>query len=1119
THGTATPLGDPIEVEALAAILGAPRADGSVCYLGSAKANVGHMEAASGVAGLIKATLVLQHREIPQQVHFTTLNSHIALDGTCLQVANRRIDWTDSEQPRVAGVSGFGVGGTNAHVIVEEAPAIPLNSPASKDETFLLPLSAQSPATLHAVAEKWIAFLARTPAPAHIICATAATRRSHYGHRLAVSGKSAAELAEQLRKITREQIGLGTAASSNAVDSARIAFVFGGQGSQWPQMGQQLFEREPIFRAALADIGARFEKLSGWSLLALISEPAASSRLQDTDVAQPAIFAIQVSLAALWNSWGVRAEAVIGHSVGEIAALHVAGMVTLDDAIRIVWHRGRIMQRATGNGAMAAVALSANDAKRLVAEIGPDLSLAAVNGPRSTVLAGTKAALSAALSQLDQQEVRHRALPVQYAFHSAQMAAFEDELVTAIGAVQTQPGQSAVYSTVTGMRIDHSQIDARYFGHNMRQTVLFDPAVKSMLDEGIDVIVELSPHPVVAGAVSERVGQEKLDTLVHASMRREHDERESMLRACGGVYAAGGTIRWNVVSPLNDSPIDLPSYPWQRERYWLRPFDRYRLEETATAAENEAPGAVTWQRGWLGARVRENAPDRVTFEVSWPHASLAWMDDHRINGRVVMPAAAMLEMLRAAAREVLGVQYPGLSDFIVTEPVVLGSEDNQHATWRIVVSTGSEGSRAELRISETGEKPHTNSEGKAWRVIASADINLTDAAPRPLGFGGEAAWQTDPSRLYEAFAELGVQFGTQFRTVQRWRSAIDQAEGALVAPEFAGAGFDIHPGVLDGLLQLCVIALTGADGQPPREIMLPVAVQSYRVLQPVSKCVTATVRVNRDDWSRSVSADAQLWSEEGLLVAEILGARFAPADQAALDRMTGGSVNNDLYTVRWRPVESLPSAVDNGAAGRWILLADEGALSNVIAEAITDAGGECVVVNSAGRVARASTLAPIATGAAHALSEQLSALLSATALEPRGVVHIWGAATTASTDRAEASWLTGESALVTLQTVARSACPDVPTWLVTNAAQPVIDAVLHPQQAALWGMCAVADVELANRGCRVVDVAGDDARRQGELLVRELVTGNNDWTRIALRDGQRYVPVLSRYRPARAHEM
>ena len=321
---------------------------------------------------------------------------------------------------------------------------------------------------------------------------------------MAIVGRTNEQLETQLRAFVDGETTPAVAAGRRPRGGdTRVAFVFSGQGPQWARMGAELVAREPVFRDTLADLDARFRRLAGWSLTSALAEPTESSRLHETEVAQPAIFAVQVALAALWDSWGVRPDAVVGHSIGELAALYVAGVLSLDDAVRIVWHRGRIMQRATGLGRMAAAGLTVTEAESLIREIGADLSLAATNAPRSVVLSGAPGALDAALAALDSRGVSHRALPVSYAFHSAQMEPFQAELVNAIGSVVPQPGHTAVYSTVTGGMIDHAQIDAAYFGRNVRQTVRFSTAIDAMLDAGVDAFVEVAPHPVLAASIVE----------------------------------------------------------------------------------------------------------------------------------------------------------------------------------------------------------------------------------------------------------------------------------------------------------------------------------------------------------------------------------------------------------------------------------------------------------------------------------------------------------------------------------------------------------------------------------------------------------------------------------------
>ncbi|MEP7049212.1 MAG: type I polyketide synthase, partial [Pseudomonadota bacterium] len=1037
-HGTGTPLGDPIEVEALAAVIGAPRADGSACYLGSAKANLGHLEAASGVAGLIKATLVLQHAEIPGQVHFEKLNPHLSLEGTCLKVADRMRAWPPGPEPRVAGVSAFGVGGTNAHVLVEEAPSLPATEQPNEGAQ-LLALSAQSPAALRALVESWLAFLPKTAEPLVNLAATAGARRSHYDQRLALVARSKPELEAQLRSFLSADLAPAVVVGQRPQRGApRIAFVFSGQGSQWAQMTCELAAGEPVFRDTLADLDARFQRLAGWSLLAALNEPAATSRLGDTELAQPAIFAVQVALAALWQAWGVQPDAVVGHSIGELAALHVAGVLTLDDAVRVVWHRGRIMQRATGLGRMASVALTLAEAEALLREIGPELSIAAVNAPRSVVLSGTESALAAGLSVLAARGVSQRALPVSYAFHSAQMQPFQAELVAAIGELSAQPGRVTVYSTVTGAEIEHTEIDAGYFGRNVRQTVHFAGALQALLATRVDAFVELAPHPVLAASIAECAAARSLEIPVLASMRRERPARETLLQALAGVYAVGGSPCWRALTKAPAPPVDLPAYPWQRERYWLRP--------------RPLSQAVTSASGLLGAR-QTNADGSVAFHARWPAAEVAWLADHEVGGRVVMPAVALLEALRRAAQDVGGLSAATLVDFLVHEPFALDGASG----WTIVVAQEDAGARLELWSVSEGAPAG----GEPDRLVASARASAP-LAPVASSLGLEdGAWQAQPGILYERFAELGVRFGPAFRALERFRAGASSAEAWLALDAIEN---DRHVGLLDGALQLCLVALSGSA---PSALLLPIGVEAYALYRPLPARVRAEVRVTSQVAGSSLAAAVRLFSEQGVLLAALDGVRFAVADAAAL-------ADAGPYEVEWQHVNPLPPAAAKAAHGVWFVLGEERACGPALLAGLASAGGQCR------QIADAAALR--------------AALAAESELPVRGVLHLSDV----------------ESALALAQVVARGALPNVPLWFITQGAQPATGSVANPEQAALWGLANVIAAEYPEAPCHVLDV--EPSFDVTAAVLAELTSAAAREARCALRASGRYVPRLARRR-------
>jgi acyl transferase domain-containing protein/NADPH:quinone reductase-like Zn-dependent oxidoreductase/acyl carrier protein len=1061
-HGTATPLGDPIEVEALAAVIGAPRADDSSCYLGSAKANLGHLEAAAGVAGLIKATLVLSHAQIPRQLHFERLNPHLSLSATCLAVADRHLAWEASTLPRVAGVSGFGVGGTNAHVVLEEAPTLPASTAPGAERPELLTLSAQSSAALTALASAWLEFLPSTTAPFTELAATAGARRTHYDHRLALVALSKEQAVRQLRAFVDGEPSAEVSHGQRPTTGApRVAFVFSGQGPQWAQMSSALSASEPVFRDTLADLDARFRAFSGWSLTDALAAPAASSRLAETELAQPAIFAVQVALAALWRAYGVEPAAVVGHSIGELAALHVAGVLSLDDAVRIVWHRGRIMQRATGNGKMAAAAISEADARALVLSIGPELSIAAVNAPRSVVLSGTAPALDAALSKLSAQGVSHRALPVSYAFHSAQMDAFQPELVAAIGALQTSPSRIAVYSSVTGAELDDGAVDAGYFGRNLRQTVRFAAAIDALQASQLDAFVELSPHPVLASSIAECLAERGQQTPVVGAMRRERPAREIWLRACAALYAVGVSPRWQALFGSARSPAELPRYPWQRERYWIRP-------RAASAPTTGVSSALLGSRGADG--------DDVWYRTPYPSGALGWLADHRVAGHEVMPAVALLETLHAAAAASFAGQSVTILDFLVHQPFLLDGANG----WTSVVSLDADGARLELWASAAAGRPNPSRD----RLIASARATTGPGAPAPAPSGPTTAdWDTRRDELYARFGELGVDFGPSFRTLQRWRLGESSAEAWLeLAPRESPGTLDscVSATLLDGALQLCLLA---ASAGLPRSLLLPVAVESFARLRRLPARVRAQARIVERGASGSLTAAVRLFSEDDRPIAVLDGVQLAPADAAALTDV-------GPYEARWRL--AAPGHAPAPANGRWLVLTDGSAPIRSLVDALQAAGEPCVQLGS--DVDLASALTEANAGASAAV---------------RGLIHAFSLDADERDGGDRYDLLTARSALTLIQTLGRGLLPGVPLWLITHGAQPVLGSVERPRQAALWGLLSVAAAEHADRPCRVIDLElapGPESIAELALSLRDAQTPGES----AIRAGTRYVPRLER---------
>ncbi|MER5350216.1 acyltransferase domain-containing protein [Kitasatospora sp. NPDC002551] len=576
-HGTGTALGDPMEIQALAEALRPEGGDAPPLVVGSAKTNVGHLEAAAGICGLVKVALSLYHGQIPPHLHLENPNPLLDWAALPVTVPTELTPWTTGGRARVAGLSSFGFSGTNAHVVLEQAPE-PRPADRRVDEPAderpeLLVLSARTPEGLRETAEAYRTFLAdgsavRGRSAWAETVRTAAVRRDHFAARMALVASSPARAAEQLDKLLaggRHQVRQGVVPRPAR---SRLVFVYGGQGSQWPGMGRSLLA-DPVAARVLLRCEEVVRELAGWSLLEQLEAPREASRLDDTSVTQPAIFAVEAALTELWRSWGVEPDAVVGHSVGEIAAAVAAGAFGLEEGLRIAVLRGRVMARSHGQGRMAVVGLPVAEVRTLIEPYGGRLFVAAVNSPVNTVVGGLPQEVAALEAQVRERKAFWMAMPGEYAFHTPVLDPLRGELVDALGALAPAGRTVPLYSTVTGGLAGPDALDARYWADNMTLPVRFADALQAAAGEGHTLVVEAGPHAVLSTAVRQSLEGRVAGLTTAASMRAGAEARATMLDAAGALHVAGRPVDHRALHGEGPSTAALPAYRWQRQRYWL----------------------------------------------------------------------------------------------------------------------------------------------------------------------------------------------------------------------------------------------------------------------------------------------------------------------------------------------------------------------------------------------------------------------------------------------------------------------------------------------------------------------------------------------------------------------
>ncbi|KQT68982.1 MULTISPECIES: type I polyketide synthase [unclassified Aureimonas] len=871
-HGTGTSVGDPIECGAIGRVLGAPRAGGTRCRIGSIKSNIGHLENAAGIAGLTKVLLAMRHGEIPANLHFATPNPKIDFETWKLEVTAEPVALPESETPLIFGVNSFGFGGTNGHMVVQayrpKAAAARVAAPASapEGEAFddLLVLSAPSAEGLDAVASAHAAHLrAADPAEWPAIRATAARSRTLHAHRLVLSASGPAEAAARLERIVAGEMP-SHAAKGKAAGAGRTALVFSGNGPQWWGMGRELLAESAIFRAEMEAVDAIFAPLAGWSLIEAMRRPEAEVGIERTEVAQPLLFAQQLALTAVLKAAGIRPDLVFGHSVGEAAAAHVSGALSREQATEVIFHRSQMQARTAGTGRMAALGLGKAEAEAYLAEIPGWLEIAAVNSPRAVTVAGDPAALEALSARLTEEGKFVRILALDYPFHTSAMDPIREELLERLAALR--PGASAVpfVSTVEGAVVAGEALDADYWWRNIRRPVAFDAAVASALSEhAIDVFVEVGPHPVLRDYVlqcvkaAEGSSAQALATLKRPSANRPAPEAETLSTAICAIHAAGaGDLAALFERPA--VPARLPAYPFNRTSFWR--------------GGTELPGTIypiRREHPLLGARLSSTADAWSTVVQT---TLLPYLRDHVVQGSAIFPAAGYIELAVAAALAKGGEGVIDLETFEILKPLVLseGAEP--------FVQTSVDPADGTLLV-----RSRPAAETADWTEHVKGRLSRPEGveAPAPLDLAAlRAAMPEHVSREahYRGSDRRGLAYGPLFQGVTAIAMTPADATkraalGEIAIPAVAGelSAYRGHPAILDNALQV-LISLIGQND--PRDCAtIPVQVGRIRSFAALPERVVCHVEL-RHESARTGVADIAIADETGRVLVLLEEARF-----------------------------------------------------------------------------------------------------------------------------------------------------------------------------------------------------------------------------------------------------
>ncbi len=917
-HGTGTKLGDPIEVRALADALG--KRD-TPLTIGSVKTNLGHLDASAGIAGLIKVALSLHHKIIPPHLHFKRPNPLMDWDNLPFQIPLKATPWQTDNSPRIAGISGFGMGGTNAHAILQQAPEQikQENTKIKERSAHVLLLSGKTEAALKDQIAQYADYCVTHPDTCLAdLCYSANTGRAHYNYRLAITAQDLPELSEKLVQTKADKVTPTTA------ETAQIAFLFTGQGSQYWGMGHELFETQPLFREILQQCDAILKDCAQMSLLELLyaETEREKGRLFHTQYTQPALFALEYALAKLWQSWGIMPNALIGHSVGEYVAACIAGVFSLEDGLKLIAERGRLMQALPANGTMVAIQCSEDIIQPILADYPQQVAIAGFNAPQSLVLSGENTAIKAIIAVLESQQIKCHPLKVSHAFHSALMEPILAEFAQVAETIhyQTPDPQFSLISNLTGKQI--TRIDANYWVDHIRQPVHFAQGMQILAALDIDTFIEIGAKPTLIG-----LGQQCIDsaskTLWLASLYpNQYSDWQQLLTSLGRFHMRGGKVDWQAVdNAYTRRKIPLPTYPFQRQRHWV---------DKVTTGFN--PQAQTGHP-LLGERLPAIAnSDTVVFQNQLSALSPRYLNDHQVYGQVITPATAYLEMALAAAKQVITDKAYCLQNIVLLQPLVLSTEDASQVQLQLTPSN------AGYQWKVFSLKAHSNN--AEWEAHIEGELSTNIPNDTNTEITLESIQQHCQQEMsldeYHHAVPDDLYYGDDFQALQQLFTGDKQALGLIELPSSLDATpYQLHPVVLDCCLR--VVQAIDFEDEAKDAPYLPFSFDAIQLFSDTTVNRLWSFAKWRTDVAGTRVVDITLFAPDGTQIATVTGFGLRQANRQA---MTGSALRLDyLYDLAWQDAPLPKISPYANKAGNWLIVADaQQEQANALAVLLSAAG-------------------------------------------------------------------------------------------------------------------------------------------------------------------------------------
>jgi acyl transferase domain-containing protein/surfactin synthase thioesterase subunit len=1110
-HSTGTTVGDPLEIEALSMAFRSETKRNQFCAIGSVKANIGHPEQAAAIAGLIKIALVLYHQRIPPSINYETPNPRIDFASSPFYVNTKLQDFPVTNTPRRAGLNSLGIGGTNAFAVLEEAPPIAATKDRSP-QTFpcLVTLSAKSAEALVARVNQLLNWLNDNPhAPIPDLCFTTNVSRSQFAFRFAAPARSVAELKNHLT--TWLQAATEDASSLQRATKGPIAFMFSGQGSQSAGMAAELYRTHSVFRNAMDRCDSLAEPYLERGLLEVIFAADGDDALVNrTDYTQPALFAVEYALTQLLKAWGVAPDAVIGHSLGEIAAACAASVLTLEDAMRLVAARGTLMHRVPSGGGMVAIFAEESVVRTLIDKIAPEITVAAMNGPLSTVVSGERDALRMLSSELERQNISYRELRISNGFHSPRTEPILDDFESVAAQIKHCAPKLRLISNLTGELMSAAP-DKTYWRRHLREPVRFGDGMLALAKLDCRSYLEIGPHPVLLPIGQVSLGAKGKSAAWIAALNRKKTDADSITEMLVALYLAGHNLNWTAVhADASWRRIPLPTYPFQRKRYWLED-DKAPVEQVIKTVERPHP--------FVGTRIN-SITKGMCCEARYGVQHTGYLSDHRVTGTIVLPTTAELEAATVIGRMYFGT--PRVSFDEVMHHKAMAFTNGEDRIVRLSLTPLQSDRASFTLVSADTEDPevwHTHMTGTLRRSEVQSSLQFSAKQVRARC---EQRWQA--SDLYDVLDKFGLEYGPSFRGIRELYLGEHEALTKVRLPDgLTSTQYATHPAFLDACLHVYPAVLNGAEqaGRDRRNCYLPISLGGFRCYQDriEEAWVHTKLRSVENDDTQVIDISIYDLAERPVAELDGLAVRLLSLEKVVPTRTGTEEV---FYRAAWRKSFGRIFKQENRIPASWLIFADAMGVAAALATRLEATGHHCHLVYRDAAFARRGTRKwTVSERQPDDFNRLLEQFTASETLPCEGVVYLWGldappieGLTLASLKRGSETICRGILAILHALDKTRSINPTGRrVWIVTANTQRAEDQNqdVDPVQATLWGLGRTIEIEYPGVWGGLVDLQlNSDRTPDIDSLAAELLNGNGE-TQVAISaDGERKVLRLVR---------